>query len=82
MYERLLYYLSTQGIYEGETPHSFRSTCAVKMALSDSAGSVDQAMNHIGWFGKASAEYYSRVNTLVDAGVVASNESREIDRAC
>lgn len=51
------------------------------MALSNSADSVDQAMQHIGWFGKASADYYSRVNTLVDAGVVASNLAGSVDQA-
>lgn len=80
MYERLIYYLSSIGLYEGETPHSFRSGCAVTIALSNSADNVDQVMNHIGWFGKASAEYYSRVNTLVDADVVASNLAESADR--
>ncbi|CAG2202351.1 unnamed protein product [Mytilus edulis] len=71
MYERLRYYLSLLGIYEGETPHSFRSGCAVTMALSGAAENVDQAMKHIGWFGRTSAEYYSRIHTLVDAGSIA-----------
>ncbi|XP_061174865.1 uncharacterized protein LOC133184007 [Saccostrea echinata] len=57
VYDRLLYYLSTLGIYEGETPHSFRSGCAITMALSGSADNADQVMRHIGWFGKSSAEY-------------------------
>ncbi|CAG2195475.1 unnamed protein product [Mytilus edulis] len=52
-------------------PHSFRSGCAVTMALSGAAGNVDQAMKHIGWFGRTSAEYYSRIHTLVDAGSIA-----------
>ena len=81
MYERLRYYLSCLGCYEGETPHSFRSGCAITMALSNSADSADQAMNHIGWFGKASAEYYSRVHTLVDASVVASKLARSVEQA-
>jgi len=72
MYERLRYYLTSLGLYEGETPHSFRSGCTITMALSGSAENVDQAMRHVGWFGKTSAEYYGRMHTLVDAAVVAS----------
>ncbi|CAG2239785.1 unnamed protein product [Mytilus edulis] len=49
-------------------PYSFRSGCAVTMALSGQLKMVDQAMKHIGWFGRTSAEYYSRIHTLVDAG--------------
>jgi len=71
VYERLRYYLLCLGVYEGETPHSFRSGCAITMALSGSVETADQMMRHIGWFGKNSAEYYSSVHTLVDSGVVA-----------
>ncbi|VDH99563.1 Hypothetical predicted protein [Mytilus galloprovincialis] len=81
VYERLRYYLSTLGIYEGETPHSFRSGCTVTMALSDSASNVDEVMNHVGWFGKASAEYYGRVNTLIDSEIVASNLAASVSQA-
>ena len=81
MYERLRYYLTTLGLYDGETPHSFRAGCAVTMALSNSADNVDQAMEHIGWFGKASAEYYSRINTLVDSSIVAENLAKSADKA-
>ncbi|XP_063416264.1 uncharacterized protein LOC134697907 [Mytilus trossulus] len=81
VYERLRYYLSTLGIYEGETPHSFRSGCTVTMALSDSASNVDEVMNHVGWFGKASAEYYGRVNTLIDSEIVASNLASSVSQA-
>ncbi|XP_061174881.1 uncharacterized protein LOC133184026 [Saccostrea echinata] len=48
VYERLRYYLSTLGIYEGETPHSFQSGCAITMTLSGSVENVDQVMNHVG----------------------------------
>ncbi|CAG2235217.1 unnamed protein product [Mytilus edulis] len=60
MYERLRYYLSLLGIYEGETPIAFDQGCAVTMALSGAAENVDQAMKHIGWFGRTSAEYYKQ----------------------
>lgn len=81
MYERLQYYLATLGLYEGETPHSFRSGCAVTIALSDAASNVDQAMEHVGWFGKSSAEYYSRMHSLVDAGVVAEKLAKSVGEA-
>lgn len=72
VYERLRYYLITLGIDDGETPHSFRSGCAITMTSSVSVEKVDKVMNHVGWFGKSSAEYYCRMSTLVDSGVVAS----------
>lgn len=42
------------------------------MTLSESVEKVDKVKNHVGWFGKSSAEYYCRMSTLVDSGVVAS----------
>ena len=81
IYERLRYYLSTLGIYEGETPHSFRSGCAITMALSGSVDNVDQVMNHVGWFNKSSAEYYTRMHSLVDAGIVASKLAESTKQA-
>lgn len=79
VYERLRYYLSTLGLYEGETPHSFRSGCAITMALTGSADNVDQMMHHIGWFGRESAEYYSRKHTLVDSSTVASKLAKSVE---
>ena len=81
IYERLRYYLSTLGIYEGETPHSFRSGCAITMALSGSVDNVDQVMNHVGWFNKSSAEYYTKMHSLVDAGIVASKLAESTKQA-
>lgn len=82
VYERLRYFLSTNiGIYEGETPHSFRSECAITMTLSGSVERVDQGMNHVGWFGKSSAEYYCRMSTLADSGVVASTFTESVHQA-
>jgi hypothetical protein len=79
-YERLLYYLSVLGIYEGEAPHSFRSGCAITMALSGSAENANQVMRHIGWFSKSSAEYYSRMHMMVDSGVVVSKLAESVSR--
>lgn len=79
-YEGLLYYLSALGIYEGETPNSFRSGCAITMALSGSAENAVQVLRHIGWFGKSSAEYYSRMHTMIDSGVVASKLAESVSQ--
>ncbi|VDI37386.1 Hypothetical predicted protein [Mytilus galloprovincialis] len=78
MYERLRYYLSLLGIYKGETPHSFRSGCAITMALSGAAENEDQEMKHSGWFGRAGAEYYRRIHTLVVAESVALRLSQVV----
>ncbi|XP_065933694.1 uncharacterized protein, partial [Magallana gigas] len=71
MYERLIRYLTLLGIYEGETPHSFRAGCAVTLALSGSVTNVRQMMNHVGWYGEGTAEYYSRLPALVESDYIA-----------
>lgn len=81
VYERLRYYLITLGIDDGETPHSFRSGCAITMTSSVSVEKVDKVMNHVEWFGKSSAEYYCRMSTLVDSGVVASKLAESVLQA-
>lgn len=51
------------------------------MTLSGSVERVDQVMNHVGWFGKYSAEYYCRISTLVGSGVVASKFAESLYQA-
>lgn len=41
------------------------------MTLSGLVEKVVQVKNHVGWFGKSSAEYYCRMSTLVDSGVMS-----------
>ncbi|KAK3097342.1 hypothetical protein FSP39_008813 [Pinctada imbricata] len=67
IYERLREYLSRVGLYDGETPHSFRAGCAVHMLMSKSAESVDDMRQHIGWATDESAKYYSREVLIKDA---------------
>ncbi|KAK3082488.1 hypothetical protein FSP39_021776 [Pinctada imbricata] len=67
IYERLREYLSRVGLYDGETPHSFRAGCAVHMLMSKSAESVDDMKQHIGWATDESAKYYSREVLIKDA---------------
>lgn len=76
-YERLKTYLSALGIDDGETPHSMRAGWAVTLALSGSVETKD-LMNHIGWFGKKSADYYSRSARLADSGTAADTLAKSV----
>jgi hypothetical protein len=76
MHSRLIQYLTTLGIYEGETPHSMRAGCAVTLRLSGAAKSANDSMKHIGWFTKSSCDYYSRGSYLGDAGGLRRNAWR------
>ena len=80
-YQRLRHYLTTLGIYDGETPHSFRAGCAIIMTLTDSVENVEGVMNHIGWFSQESAEYYGRKHSLVDSTIVASKLANSVGLA-
>ena len=71
IYERLREYLSRLGLYDGETPHSFRAGCAVHMLMSKSAESADDMKQHIGWATDCSARYYSREILIKDATKIA-----------
>lgn len=63
MGERLKMYLQKLEIFDGKTPHSFRSACAITLALS---GSVqEEVMSHVGWSTKSSFERYSRYSKMV-----------------
>ena len=78
IYERLREYLCRLGIYEGETPHSFRAGCAVHMLLLKSALTADEMKNHIGWSTDLSAKYYSREVLMNDATCVADKLSKSV----
>lgn len=73
MYARLREYLVTLGAYEGETPHSFRAGCSIHLGMSGSVQSEAQLMDHVGWHTQESAVYYTRVEKLRDAPIVAGN---------
>ena len=70
MYERLKTYLVTLGLFEGETPHSFRAGCALTLSLSSSLTSAN-IKNHVGWASERSAGYYTRSTVLRDSKVTA-----------
>lgn len=75
MYDRLIQYLVTLGIYDGETPHSLRAGCAVTFKLSGASDTASQAMKHIGWFSQRTYDYYSREDSLKEASSVAQRLS-------
>ncbi|XP_045197171.2 uncharacterized protein LOC123551928 [Mercenaria mercenaria] len=76
VYERMRHYLTVLGIYDGETPHSFRAGCAVSLNVAG-CSSAD-IMDHVGWFGSESAEYYSR-RKLMRSSTVAKRLARAVD---
>lgn len=59
------------GLYDGETPHSFRAGCALLLETSGVAKDKQDLMQHIGWKCEKSARYYARSQLLADAGRVA-----------
>lgn len=71
MYVRFKEYLSVLGLDEGETPHSLRAGCAILLGMAGAVDSEEQMMAHVGWSTAESARYYTRVNAMRDAGVVA-----------
>lgn len=71
MYSRLMEYLVTLNLYDGETPHGLRAGCAILMGMSGEMGSSSEIMNHVGWATEKSALYYSRARQFNDAAVVA-----------
>lgn len=81
MYIRFKEYLVTLGIYEGETPHSLRAGCSIFLGMTGAVQSEEQMMTHIGWSTAESARYYTRVNAIRDAGVVAGRLAGSVQRS-
>ena len=71
IYDKLKHYLVTLGIFNGETPHSFRSGCAITMGLANPRMSKEGIRNHVGWCSDRSERYYTRSSVLHDSRVVA-----------
>ncbi|KAK3753769.1 hypothetical protein QZH41_003888 [Actinostola sp. cb2023] len=63
MNSRLTTYLKEAGIHEGETAHSFRSGCAITLALSGSA--LADVMGHVGWERSHTATYYMQLEKVL-----------------
>ena len=79
-------YLRDAHIDNGETLHSFRSGCAVTLALSGSP--LADVMSHVGWMNSKTALYYLKLADVLRAGapcdLLASDsylpQSREASR--
>ena len=83
---RLKKYLRDAQIDNGETLHSFRSGCAITLALSGSP--LADVMSHVGWTNSKTALYYIKLADVLRAGapsdLLASNsylpQSQEASR--
>ena len=77
IYQRLKFYLGILHIDEGETPHSFRSGCAITFRNLDQTNSSPQnIMQHIGWSTEWSANHYSRNAALQQSMVMSEAMSK------
>lgn len=56
-------YLKEAGVDESEMAHSFRSGCAITLALSGSA--LADAMSYIGWERSHTANYYMQLEKVL-----------------
>lgn len=63
MNSRLKTSLKEASISEGETAHSFRSGCAITLALSGSA--LADVMSHVGWERSQTATYYTQLEKVL-----------------
>ena len=63
MNDRLRTYLREAAIDDGETAHSFRSGCAITLALSGSA--LADVMAHVGWERSHTASYYMQLEKVL-----------------
>ena len=66
IYQRLKRYLHALGIYESETPHSFRAGCAIVLGSSGKV-SIPNWMDHIGWSAESTAKHYARSSKMEQA---------------
>ena len=72
---RLHTYLVQLGIYEGETPHSFRSGTAIILRLL--GASKDQVARHIGWQSTRMVDHYTQVEKVMGW----SNDSNSLENS-
>lgn len=59
---KLKSYHKEAGIDEGDTAHSFRSGCAITLALSGS--SLADVISHVGWERSHTATYYMQLEIM------------------
>ena len=70
IYSRLKYYLHELNLDDGETPHSFRSACAIMLTLA--GATVNEVMSHVGWWSKRSPNHYMQLHKSAKAEAPAS----------
>ena len=63
----LKHYLVALGIFNRETPQSFRSGCAITMGLANPGMSQESIKSHVGWFSYRSERYFTRSSVLHDS---------------
>lgn len=74
-YERLRRYMLDLHIFEGETPHSFRSGTAIMLRLL--GASKDQVANHVGWQSSRMVDHYTQLEKVL--GLPVSPEHTRLD---
>ena len=62
---------------EGETAHSFRSGCAITLALSGSA--LADVMSHVGWERSHTASYYMQLEKVLRYDSASALLSEAVD---
>ncbi|XP_070551726.1 uncharacterized protein [Ptychodera flava] len=77
IYQRLKTYLQVLNIDQGETPHSFRSACAIILALAGSQ--ISDLMDHVGWRSEKTANHYMQLHKVGKAEAPASRLIDAID---
>ena len=73
--ERLRRYMLDLHIFEGETPHSFRSGTAIMLRLL--GASKDQVANHVGWQSSRMVDHYTQLEKVL--GLPVSPEHTRLD---
>ena len=77
MGRRLKTYLEELGISEGETAHSFRSGCAISLALTGSR--LADIMDHVGWEKEHTAGYYMQLAKVLRHDSTSSQLAEALD---
>ncbi|CAH1242801.1 Hypp8341 [Branchiostoma lanceolatum] len=73
-------YLKALNDDDGETIHSFRTGCAITLAMTGVP--KQQAMEHIGWFSEQTPTYYTKLSRVMGVGgVSAALASEEAEKA-
>ena len=74
---RLKAYLNELGMNEGETAHSFRSACAITLALTRSQ--LADVMDHMGWEREHTAHYYMKLAKVLRHDSTSSCLAEAVD---